>query len=186
MIHMELKQISFKNKVDINRIKRLYTEAFPKDEQAPFRLLVNRAKKGKAEMLDLIHHNVWCGMAYTVTYADMVYLFYFAVDAVQRGKGLGSQAIKAILDRYKGKRVFLALEDWNEPSDNTEQRIKRHHFYQNCGLSDLPYKLKEAKMKYAIMGVNGKIEPDEYKALIDNYLGFPLKYLIEMRIIKEQ
>ena len=99
------------------------------------------------------------GWRYAITFADMVYLFYFAVDSAQRGNGLGSQAIKAILDKYSGKRVFLALENWNEPSDNAEQRIKRHSFPQKCGLSDLPYRIKEASMTYSIMGVNGKDRP---------------------------
>lgn len=181
---MELKHINLKSNTDVDRARKLYLEAFPKAERAPFRLLTNRAKKGKGDMFDLVHDGTWCGMAYAITFADMVYLFYFAVDSAQRGNGLGSQAIKAILDKYSGKRVFLALENWNEPSDNAEQRIKRHSFYQKCGLSDLPYRIKEASMTYSIMGVNGKIDPDEYKVLIGNYLGFPLKYLIEMRIVK--
>jgi hypothetical protein len=34
------------------------------------------------------------------------------------------------------------------------------------------------------MGTGGIVEPEEYKALIDPWLGSPLKWLIDMRIIK--
>ena len=165
------------------RIKGLYLEAFPADERAPFWLLKRRAKQGKADFYELADGKVKVGMAYVVTYSDMAYLFYFAVDRSLLGKHYGTRALKAIMEHYKGKRLFLALENWNEKCDNREQRLKRHDFYLKCGLHDLPYKLKEAKVTYSIMGMGGKVEPDEYKRLIGNHLGFPLKYFIDMRII---
>ena len=136
-------------------------------------------------MYSLYDGDIWCGMAYMIRFQDLVYIFYFAVDSNLRGSGYGTKAIKAILEKYKGQRVFLALEDWKEEAKNHQQRIKRHNFYQKCGLKNLPYRLKEGSMTYAIMGVNGIVEPDEYKAMVDNYLGWPLRYLIEMKIIKE-
>ncbi len=170
---------------DEDRIKRLYYDAFPADERAPFRMLKSRAKRGRADFLSLYNNDEWVGLTYIVTHEDLAYIFYLAVDNEQRGKHYGTQAILAIIERYKGKRVFLALEDWNEECDNKQQRIKRHNFYKNCGLSDLPYKLKEANVVYSIMGVGGKVEPEEYKRLINRYLGWPMKHLIDMRIIKK-
>ncbi|NLT10151.1 MAG: GNAT family N-acetyltransferase, partial [Ruminococcus sp.] len=167
-------------------IKTLYLEAFPANERAPFWILKRRAKQGKADLYEIVDGDVKVGMAYVVTYSDMAYLFYFAVDRSLRGKQYGTRALGAILEQYKGKRIFLALENWNEQCDNKEQRLKRHDFYLKCGLEDLPYKLKEAKVTYSIMGVGGKVEPDEYKQLIGNYLGFPMKYFIEMRIIDDE
>lgn len=46
----------------------------------------------------------------------------------------------------------MALEDWREPCENPEERVKRHNFYLHCSLSNLPYRLKEAAVTYAIMG----------------------------------
>ena len=171
---------------DHDRIKQLYYEAFPSDERAPYWLLKRRAKQSKADFFRLADSDVMVDMAYVVTYSDMAYLFYFAVDKSLRGKHYGTRALRAIMEYYKGKRLFLALENWNEQCNNREQRIKRHDFYLKCGLEDLPYKLKEAKVTYSIMGVGGKVEPDEYKRLIGNYLGFPLKHFIEMRIIDDE
>ena len=181
---MLLTNIDLNNKDELSRTKKLYLEAFPPDERAPFSVLIKRAKKGKADMFSLVHQDIWCGMAYIVRYKDLAYLFYFAVSPELRGQGLGSMAIRAILEKYKGERVFLALEDWTSESDNKDQRLKRHQFYLSCGLNDLPYHIKEANVIYAIMGNNGKVEPEEYKALINNYLGFFMRHIVDMRIIK--
>ena len=92
------------------------------------------------------------GLAYLVTYKDLAYLFYYAIDPSYRGQGYGTKALKEIIEMYKNYRLFLALENWKEESKNKEQRIKRHDFYLNCGLHDLPYKLKEATVIFNIMG----------------------------------
>lgn len=81
---------------------------------------------------------------------------------------------------------FLALEDWREPCENPKERIRRLSFYLHCGLSDLPCRLKEAAVTYAMMGTGGPVEPEEYRVLIDGYRGPLLKHLIEMRIVKEE
>ena len=52
-------------------------------------------------------------------------------------------------------------------------------------MKDLPYKLKEAGVVYVLMGNGDKIEPEEYRLLIDNWLGFPLKLIRDMEILKE-
>ena len=76
---------------DHNKIKQLYTEAFPADERAPYWLLKRRAKHGKADFFELADGDVKVSMAYVVTYSDMAYLFYFAVDKALRGRHYGRQ-----------------------------------------------------------------------------------------------
>ena len=111
---MLLKKTELKNRSELSQIREIYLEAFPSDERAPFQMLVKRAKKGKAEMFSLIHEGELCGMTYIVRYRDMAYVFYLAVSKEKRGMGLGTKAMKAILERYKDSRVFIALEDWRE------------------------------------------------------------------------
>ena len=89
------------------------------------------------------------------------------------------------MKQYADKKLFLALENWQEVCPNPEERIKRHIFYLHCGLEDLPYRLKEAGVTFAIMGVGGPVEPEEYKALIDGYRGPLFQHLVDMRIIKD-
>ncbi len=147
---MELRKIQ---KSDYRDIKVIYTGAFPHDERVPFRLLRKRAEQGRADFWIISEKGKNIGLVYLVTYKDLAYLFYYAIDSSYRGKGYGTKAMKAIIEMYKKYRLFLALEDCKEESKNEMQRIKRHDFYLNCGLHDLPYKLKEATVIFFIMGI---------------------------------
>ena len=167
------------------RMKMLYSEAFPAIERAPFWLLCRRAKQGRAEFWELMDSNIWVGMAYVVRYQDLAYLFYLAVDSKARGKGYGTRAIEALKKHYLGCRLFLALETLEREAENYEQRLKRHVFYEKCGLTDLHYHIKEASVVYAVMSTGGIVWPEEYKAMIDQYLGWPLRWLIDMSIIEK-
>ena len=178
-----VKVINKKN--EYKRIKALYLEAFPPEERAPFHMMKSRAKRKKADCWNFIEDGKWIGFAYVISYENLAYLFYFAIDEKLRGNGYGSTAIKAIADKYQDKKFFLALENWREEADNSTQRIKRHEFYKKNGMKDLPYKLKEAGVVYVLMGNGDKIEPEEYRLLIDNWLGFPLKLIRDMEILKE-
>ncbi len=164
-------------------IKKLYLQAFPKEERAPFSLLMRKANA--ADFFALYDNSKWVGLSYIVRRGQLAYIFYLAISPNERGKGYGSAAMKALIEYYKNCRLFLALEQLDKTADNYEQRLKRHAFYKSCGLSDLPYKIKEGGVVYSIMGVGGKVEPEEYRELIDSYLGWFLKRVVDMRIIKE-
>lgn len=180
---MELVKVE-DTKFEWSRLERLYNEAFPAEERFPFSLMKRRAIEGRADFWNLIEEGEWVGMAYLIRKDDLVQLSYFAVDEEKRGIGHGTNAIKAMLEHYRGKRFFLALEDWLEECDNPEERNKRHDFYLNCGLLDLPYRLKELAMTYRLMGVGGKVEPGEYKVMMDRYFGWFWKHFIRSYIVK--
>ncbi|MCR5637985.1 MAG: GNAT family N-acetyltransferase [Lachnospiraceae bacterium] len=180
----DFRLVNINNKNTYKRVEKLYNSAFPADERAPFFLIKSRVKSGKAELLHIAEGNKWIGFTYILTLKELVYVFYLAIDDKYRGLGYGQKAVKAVLKRYKGKKVFLALEDFSEDADNKEERLRRHEFYKKCGLEDLPYRLQEATVIYALMGVGGAVYPYEYRELIDNWLGPVLKHFIMMRIIE--
>ncbi|KAG4083811.1 hypothetical protein H8356DRAFT_1747511 [Neocallimastix lanati (nom. inval.)] len=180
---MQLKEV-LDNKEEEERIKNLYEEAFPEEERAPFQILKRKIKQKRAEQWNFYEEDTWVGWIYLVKHKDIAYIFYFAIDAKLRGQGYGTKALKAFIEKYKDYRVFLGLEDWKEEeAENHEQRVKRHQFYKNCGLEELPHKLKEVGNIYSIMGVGGAVEPQEYKDLINAYMGWPYKYFLDMRMI---
>ena len=173
------------NRQELRRIRKLYLEAFPANERFPFFLMVQKARKGRGELWSLYKDNTWAGMAYVISHNELRYLFYFAIAPSLRGKGCGTAALTAIKKHYAGCRLFLALEQQDPAAPNREQREKRRRFYQNSGLHDLPYLLKEASMIYAIMGNSEKIEPGEYKELMNAYLGFPMRCFLDTRILTD-
>ena len=143
---------------------KLYTEAFPSNERAPYWFLKKRARQNKADFWILSDKTKQVGMAYVLRQNGLAYLLYLAICDTMRGQGYGSQAIEAIRDQYADCRLFLALETLDRNAENFEQRRKRHDFYLRCGLTDLPYHIKELSVIYEIMGTGGIVEPEEYKA----------------------
>ena len=189
--NMELKKVT--EKAEYAVIERIYKESFPDNERAPMKLLKKRAGQGKADFLAVCDGGETVGMAYVVCYSDLAYLFYIAIDSTKRGMGYGTQTIAALLEMYRGKRFFLALEQLDKTAPNYEQRLKRHEFYSSCGLHDLPFKLKEGAVTFAAMGArlscggsnNGDftVQPEEYKALMNRYMGFVMSHLVDVRLI---
>lgn len=165
------------------KLKALYREAFPANERAPFWLLRKRAEQGLADFWCLQEQGAWVGLAYVIRNEELAYLFFFALDKACRNQGLGTQAMKELQAVYSGRCFFLALEPLDERADNYDQRLRRHDFYVRCGLQDLPFRLKEAVMIYAVMGTVQTVRPDAYRAMMRRYLGPVLRYLVDTRLI---
>lgn len=175
---------AFNKKNDKNKVKDLYMSAFPADERFPFRLMIRKASHGKGDFWIFEENGQFTGMAYVVCDADMAYLFYLAICDGRRGCGYGTKALSLLKEKYSGKRLFLALETLDEDADNYEQRLKRHSFYEKCGLTDFPYRIKEAKVIYSIMGIGEPIQPHEYKHMMDNYMGRLRRHLVDVRFVE--
>lgn len=162
----------------------LYKRAFPPNERAPFSLIRKRAAQRRADMLIAKDSDGFTGFAYMVTYEDLVYLFYLAVDEKKRGRGNGSEIIRLLKNRYSGKRLFLAREQLDENAGNSDERIKRRGFYIRNGFEDWPVQIKEGGMVYDAMGIGKVITAREYDALIGNWSGKLLRRFVDMRVIE--
>ncbi len=168
---MELCKIQEK---DYPYVESLLIEAFPPNERPPFPGLIEKAEKGLADFWVIREEGRNIGMAYLLTVEDVTYLFYFAVDSTCRGKGYGSKAMKAILEKYQETHLLFSIEDWEEESENPEQRVKRHAFYLRCGLIDLPFKLKGKDMVFAVMSNTDTIGPEKCRSVIEGIMGAPV------------
>lgn len=170
---------------EYKQIKKLYRQAFPVEERAPFWFLMKKVKPSTADFWALYDNENWIGFTYVVKGEELAYIFYLAIKPDKQGKGYGAEAVDILKDYYKGCKLFLALETLNHTADNYEQRVKRHSFYERCGLHDMPYQIKEASVIYDIMGIGGIVEPEEYGRMMENYLGTFCKRLVDVRIVKD-
>jgi len=166
-------------------VRALYEAAFPKRERAPFSLLVKRLRKPCAELWAFYDEESFVGFAYVVKREKLAYLYYLAIRKEERGRGLGRAAMGKLLRLYAGGRFFLALERLDEPADNREERLRRHAFYESCGLIDLPCRIKEASVVFDAMGVGGEVKPEEYRALTDDFLGPVRRRIFGMKLMEK-
>lgn len=167
---------------DHKSIEALYISAFPPEERAPYSLIKRKFAAGKADLLTARDDGKFIGFAYLVSDQTAAYLFFFAVEASERGKGYGSRILKSLCEKYSDKKLFLAREQLDPNSDNYEERVKRHNFYLRNGFSDLDLKIKEAKVVYDVMSAGDEITPEEYDTLITKWCGPLMKWIVGMKM----
>ena len=164
--------------------KTLYYKSFPFIERAPYFMLLNAAKKGRADMLAAMDGDEFAGLLYMLTDGDIAYIFYLAVDEEKRGKGYGKAIISAMKERYLGKRIFLARERIEKNAENIEQRKNRRQFYLKNGFEDYDCFIREGFVVYAFMGIGGKVSAEEYDRLITRWIGKFITRLFHLEIIE--
>ena len=109
-MELELKKISEK---DIEQVSQLYYSAFPEDERAPWKALIEKHNKGKGEFLSIYDQDKWVGLTYVITYQNLSYILYLAIDDMQRGHGYGSSVLQILKKRYP-HTIMLCIEEVDE------------------------------------------------------------------------
>lgn len=170
---------------DYKKIKKLYREAFPADERAPFVMLKDRAVSGRAVMLAAEDRGAFIGFAYIVEYGSLAYLFYLAVVKEKRDKGYGGELLRTVCRRYRGKCLFLARERLDKRADNYEQRVRRRRFYADNGFKDVPLCIKEGPVLYDVMTYGGcPVSPEDYQQLVCRWTGKLISCFVHMKMFR--
>lgn len=173
-----------KNMKEYREIKELYKRSFPKEERAPFWLMMRNAKKANGDFLVAFDDDLFVGFAYIISNESLAYLFYLAVNDKLRAKGYGSMILSELKERYRNKNLFLALEDDDKSAPNYEQRKKRRKFYEKNGFSPIPCRMKEASVIYDVMSIGGMVTAKEYDRLITSWAGVLIKKIVDLKIIE--
>lgn len=179
-----LKKVTRKSE-DISKIKKLYHTAFPAEERAPFRMIVKKMKRPNVNMIGIYDKERFAGFFYVVTNKDLAYVFYFAINDEDRGKGIGTSALKELGMMYKDYRLFLAIEQLDPEADNYEERIKRRKFYEFAGFKDLHTKAREASVIYDLMGYGQDVKAEEYVELMHNWMSWIYRKIIPISAVEQ-
>lgn len=159
------------NKNCVKNIRRLYNDAFPKNERVPFFLLKYMATKEKADLYGIYDNTEFIGLLYNVYYKDTVFVFYLAIDSKIRSKGYGSAIIDEIKLRSKNRRIILNIEEVDENSNDFEQQMRRKSFYIKNGFKESSIKTREKNVVYEMLYYGENVTYEEYSKLMQNYLG---------------
>lgn len=174
-----------KNSFELNKLKKLYKTAFPFEERTPFKILINRTNLPFVDCYSIYLNNEWSGFTYVVSYNNLAYVFYLAIDDNQRGKGIGSQTLKILKGKYSDKVLFLAIEEIDKKYKNYDERVNRKRFYQNNGLIPVDFKITEGPVIYDTMATDDNIEPDDYGVMFDKYLGKFFSKIIKTKMYRK-
>lgn len=152
------------------RLYRLYLQAFPAAERKPWAMIRKMYRKGATDIWYLMQGKEFAGLAITINSPDMILLDYFAVAKSCRGQGIGTAALKAILQRYRDKGFFLEIESTQEETEDLPMRLRRKKFYLACGLQELHTTAHLFGVKMELLGIGCHLDYAQYKAFYrDNY-----------------
>lgn len=166
-------------------VKKLYKQAFPKNEQFPFWFLLWKARKKNIDFLAFYDNDEFVGFTYLITQEDLTYILYLAVAKTTRSKGYGSQILNLLKEMFVKKRIMLSIESPDVKSDNLQQRQKRKAFYYKNEFMQICFSFKYANEVYDVLGYNGNIQFNEYNKLVENFFGKILYQFFKARQISK-
>ncbi|KAF1302381.1 GNAT family N-acetyltransferase [Candidatus Enterococcus willemsii] len=165
---------------EVSAFNQLYEKSFPAEERVPFKYLLNKIKQNKGNLLGLYDKEKIVGMMYYIERADLVYLFYFAIDDAIQSRGYGKEALKFFTNQFKDKKIALVIEELNEQATNIEQRYRRLRFYERQGFCQTGEEITEMGETYALMRFkNNHPIKKEYVHLMQYFWSLPIYYFFE-------
>jgi len=176
---------SIKNDREVlQHISNLYSSAFPRQEQAPLALLINQTKKDTVKFFAFYDGDVFLGLTYTISFKDMTYLWYLAIQSDLRSKGYGSQIMRYLHELYPNNRIVLNLDIQDETAMDSEIRKKRKEFYIKNGYSSTGYLCTFHGNKLDVMSINGNVTFDEFSSIFKNYFGPVIYFFTKPKILR--
>lgn len=154
----------------ISQIKRIYKNAFPRNERKPFWLIRKKERQGLAEILAVFDDD-FAGLVITLLHADMVLVDYFAIDGSKRGKGLGSCALRLICERYAGKRIVLEIESPDACAPEGDERVRRKNFYLKNGFTDIKIPVSVFGVSMELLTYRCEMTFSEYQSILIHVMG---------------
>lgn len=151
----------FRAQVDL-----LAKEAFPPEEYLAPAKLIDMARSDHFDFLALLDGDDFVGFLAVLTYENMAYLFFLAIDASRRGEGYGSRALETLRAQYPGMTHVVDFEMPDPAAANREQRLRRRRFYQRSGYQETGLFLSYLGVDYEVFCAAGTFDPARFKALM--------------------
>lgn len=151
-----------KVKLRSRNIKRIYFDAFPKNERMPFFMMILMSKLWNTQFLSFYDGDIPCGFIYFAVNRKMVFIMFLAVDESLRAKGYGSAILKEIKNRYPDKKIMVSIESCDDSAPDIEVRKRRKAFYRKNGYGETGYMIKLSGVVQEIMITNGDFDKKEF------------------------
>ena len=151
-----------KVKLRSRNIKRIYFDAFPKNERMPFFMMVLMSKLWNTQFLSFYDGDIPCVFIYFAVNRKMIFIMFLAVNESLRAKGYGSAILKEIKNRYPDKKIMVSIEPCNDSVSDIEVRKRRKAFYRKNGYGETGYMIKLSGVVQEIMITNGDFDKKEF------------------------
>jgi len=149
----------------MEKIERLAREAFPPMEFVDPEKLIELEKSEGLCFWELYDKDVFIGYMTIVSYSNIAYLYYFAIDSCFRDRGYGKKAIDCIKELYPGTQIVVDEEILDEKAENHQQRLKRRNFYLLNGFKPTGHFFKYLGCDYELLCTSNDFNFEGYKKL---------------------
>ncbi|GAA3921292.1 GNAT family N-acetyltransferase [Chitinophaga oryziterrae] len=114
----------------------LYELSFPVEERRNLSAQQELLEAGTLQLQIVKNDDVFAGFVFCWLLTDFIFIEHFAIDASQRGGGIGSKVITLLQSQYP--RIVLEVE----PPHSTDAG-RRIRFYEGLGFQSYPYSYRQ-------------------------------------------
>ena len=147
----------------LEKVKKLYLSAFPREERLPWFVLRLNALRIGIDLTAFLDGDTFCGFTYSVTAGDLHFLLFFAVDDSLRSRGYGSAILSAIKEEFG--TVVLNIEPFVEDAPNLPERKHRYGFYRHNGFFDTGWHVWEVGGMFRVLSTKPELDVTAYRKL---------------------
>ncbi|WP_332372356.1 GNAT family N-acetyltransferase [Lactococcus cremoris] len=155
-MNLEIKNVS-KTLPEYRQVIDLVKNSFPKEEQYPIWLL---------KLWAYYQNDEFCGISYLVSYEEMIFVLYLAVNNQVQSKGYGSAILETLKEKFQDKNITLNIERLDPEADNYEQRVKRLKFYQKNGFYDTDYTITDRGETFLTLTTSQSFSVEAFKKVL--------------------
>lgn len=141
----------------------LYRASFPRSERKPFSTILKKYRQHSTDIWCICRDGAFLGFAATMNSPGLIMLDYLVITKSCRGQGIGSAALRQILQRYADKEFILEIESPYEDGPDQKLRQSRKQFYLNCGLEPLHIMAEVFGVKMELLGKNCRMDFQRYR-----------------------
>ncbi|MDD7378011.1 MAG: GNAT family N-acetyltransferase [Lachnospiraceae bacterium] len=186
----EMRLVEANTREQIQKIRKLYEDAFPKCEKKPFWLINRRKKQGLVDIWELQDEEGFAGLAIMMKAGDLVLLDYFAVDTQRRGSGCGSKALQCLQEHYEKQRLFLEIESVYGEAENQKDRERRKKFYLTNDMEEMGILVDVFGTEMELLTYQCSLTYEEYLSVYRQVYGErkagKLKFIADLKEIKDK
>ena len=146
---------------DLEKIKALYYDAFPKNERFSFSMMIKN-EGGYYETFGFYKDGDFCGFAIILNSLDISHIIYFATLPELRGKGFGAKALAAMGRIESGRRIIVDIEREVPACEENEIRRRRKNFYLRNGFSETEVRYRWQDEAYEILVFGGELSNEDF------------------------
>ena len=146
------------------RVRMLYFKAFPPSERKPFSIIRSMYRQKKTDLWCILQCGRFVGFASTINSENLILLDYLATLPQCRGQGIGSACLLQLKEHYRGRGLFVEIEDTQDPGTDQALRLRRKHFYISAGMEPLGVTAMVFGVRMELLGWNCRMDFPGYKA----------------------